>query len=303
MDDDEPTVRSRELGLAVHHAMRAAGLNQTDLARKLKWVPSRVSRMLSGKRRVSPVDMSAVLAVLDITGPKRHELLRLAAEAAQPGWWQEYGDRLPTELRTLSDHEDAAIAVTSFETTLVPGLLQTIDYMSALMAAEPAIPDVEISDRVLARQRRQEVFNKLYPATFHFFIDEYIVRRAGAGREVMSEQVHHLLRMSVRPTVEIRVIPDAVGFHAGIQPFQIMEFTEISPVVHIESQTSVLFLERPDTIAAYRRTVAELSKVALNEGQSRSWLATLATELGEPREDHDAQRRAGIHELEEEFPI
>ena len=300
MDDDEPTVRSRELGLALHRAMRVAGMNQTALAGKLKWAPSRVSRMLSGKRRASLVDISAVLAVLDITGPKRQELLRIAADAAQPGWWQEYGDRLPTELRTLSDHESAAIAITNFETTVVPGLLQTADYMGALMAVQPSIPVAEIGERMEVRRRRKEVFEN--SAIFRFFLDEYVVRRTGAGREIMSGQVHHLLRMSVRPNVEIRVIPDAVGFHAAFQPFHLMEFTEMSPVVHIEDQTSVLFLERPDTVAAYRRNVAALSKVALDEGQSRTWLASLASELGEPREEHHARRPAGIYELEEEFP-
>ena len=137
MDDDEPTVRSRELGLALHRAMQVAGINQSTLAYKLEWTPSRVSRMLSGKRRVSLLDMSAALAVLGITGPKRRELLRLASDAAQPGWWQEYGDRLPAELCTLSDHENAAIGITNFEPSVIPGLLQTADYMSALMAARP----------------------------------------------------------------------------------------------------------------------------------------------------------------------
>lgn len=301
MDDDEPTVRSRELGLALHRAMQVAGMNQSTLAGKLKWVPSRVSRMLSGKRRVSLVDMSAVLAVLDITGPKRQELLRIAADAAQPGWWQEYGDRLPPELRTLSDHESAAISITNFETAVIPGLLQTAGYMAALIAVAPSIPAGEVEERVQARQRRKEVFEREHPATFRFFVDEYVVRRTGAGREIMSGQVHHLLRMSVRPNVEIRIIPDGVGFHAGRQSFHLMEFTEISPVVHIEDQTSVLFLERPDTVAAYRRNVTALSRVALDEGHSRAWLATLASELGEPREERHAQRSAGIYELEEEF--
>lgn len=180
MDDDEPTVRSHELGLAVHHAMRAAGLNQTDLARKLKWVPSRVSRMLSGKRRVSLVDMSAVLAVLDIAGPKRQELLRLAADAAQPGWWQEYGDRLPPVLHTLHENEERASAIHNFENAIVPGLLQTPTYMRAVMEALPTIPEGEIDDRVEARTLRQRIFDRSrHPARFRFIIDEYAITRVG----------------------------------------------------------------------------------------------------------------------------
>lgn len=274
-------------------------MTQARLVRKLRWPASRVSRMISGKLRVSTVDMSAVLAVLDITGPKRQELLRLAVETAQPGWWQDYGDRLPARLLTLSDHEDAAIAITNFQTVLVPGLLQTAEYTASVMAAMPIIPDEEIEHRVAARQQRKQVFDRRYPPVFRFFIDEYALRRTGAGREIMSGQVHHLLQMAVRPNVEIRVIPDGVGFHAGHTPFHFMEFTEIKPVVHIENQTSVLFLEREDTIGGYRSTIAALSSVALDEGQSRTWLATLANKLGE--EQH-AQRPAGTHELEEKFP-
>lgn len=299
MYDQEPTVRSRELGLALLRAIGTAGLNQSDLASLLAWSPSKVSRMISGKRCASPEDVSAVLAVGRIVGPKRQELLEMARHATERGWWQDFGDRLPPELRTLSDHEDSALVITGFETTVIPGLLQTPEYARALFEATPVIPEAEISDRVLARQRRQRVFDRQFPAQCRFFVDEYAVRRIGAGREIMSDQVHHLLRMSVRPYIEVRVIPDGVGFHAGQQPFQLMEFTEINPVLHIENLTSVLFLERKDTIDSYRRNIAALSKVALDEDRSRSLLADVARELGE--EQH-AQRPAAIFELEEEFP-
>jgi hypothetical protein len=298
MYDHEPTVRSRELGLALLRAIGTAGLNQSDLANVLAWSPSKVSRMISGKRCASPEDVSAVLAIGGIVGPKRQELLEMARHATERGWWQDFGDRLPTELRTLSDHEDSALAITSFENVVIPGLLQTSEYAEGLIKATPVIPESEIKDRVLARQRRQRIFDRQYPAHFRFFIDEYTVRRTGPGPRIMCGQVHHLLRMSVRPYIEIRVIPDAVGFHAGQQPFQLMEFTEINPVLHIENLTSVLFLERSAAIDSYRRNIAALSKVALDEDRSRSWLAEVARQLGE---EHHAHRPAGIFELEEEF--
>ena len=298
MYDHEPTVRSRELGLALLRAIGTAGLNQSDLAELLAWSPSKVSRMISGKRCASPEDVSAVLAVGRIVGPKRQELLEMARHATERGWWQDFGDRLPGEVRTLSDHEDSALTITNFETVVIPGLLQTPEYSTALITANPVIPEAETGDRVMARQRRQRIVDRQYPAQFRFYIDEYAVRRTGAGRRIMSEQVHQLLRMSVRPYIEIRVILDSVGFHAAQKPFQLMEFTEINPVLFIESDTSALFLERKDTIDSYRRTIAGLSKVALDEDRSRSWLAALASELGEERHAH---RPAPIFELEEEF--
>lgn len=172
--------------------------------------------------------------------------------------------------------------------------------MTALMEAAATIPADEVAVRTKARLMRQDVFDRKYGAKFLFFVDEYVVRRTGAGRDIMSSQVHHLLSLSVRPNIEIRVIPDGVGFHAGIRPFKLMEFSEINPVVHVESETSVLFLEREDTIAGYRKIVADLSRIALDEGRSRAWLADLASWLGAPRRDHNAKRPAAIFELEDE---
>jgi transcriptional regulator with XRE-family HTH domain len=297
MRDLEPTVRSRELGLALHRACQTKGMRGTELARRLGWSQGKVSRLFSGKRgSTHRDDISAILAICDITGPKRDELLELSSRAYELSWWQQYGDRLPAELTTLSNYEDAAITITNFETSVIPGLLQTPNYMRALMRHTPAIPLDEVDERIEARQLRQCIFNREHPANFGFYLDEYALLRTGPGEEIMSEQIHHLLRMAVRPYIKIRIIPDAVGFHSGQAAFMIMRFTEIQPLVFIETQTSALFLERKDTIAGYRRIVADLSTVALDEQRSREVLASLACELGEPGEDHHAPS------VEEEFP-
>jgi Domain of unknown function (DUF5753) len=180
----------------------------------------------------------------------------------------------------------------------VPGLLQTAEYMRAILQALPAVPAGEIDKRIWARLRREEVVDRRPPARFQFFIDESALTRTGPGLTIMSEQMYHLLRLSVRPHIEIRIIPDSAGFHAGQMPFHFMEFTELRPVVHIECQTSVLFLERLDTIAGYRRIIGNLDNVALNEEHSRAWLAGLARELGARREEHDERATA----LEEDIP-
>lgn len=278
----------RELGLALRKAMRAAGLENKDVARRLGCSPSKVSYMLSGRRGVSEADVASILAICDVRGAERDRLLRLTREAHESGWWQEYGDRLPAKLRTLIDHEDAAIAITQYQSNLVPGLLQVPNYVRAWMQLSATVPDHEVEERVDARVKRQELLNRRNPAQFRFFIDEYVLRPSSVGSETMSEQVHHLLRMSVRPHVGIRVIPESVGLHAGYAgPFMLMEFAEIKPVVHLDHETSCVFAERPETIRAYRSVLAALAEVALDREQSREWTARLASELGVPREEHD----------------
>jgi transcriptional regulator with XRE-family HTH domain len=289
MSNPRPTVRARELGLALRRAAEAAGMTNRKLAKLLGWSDSRVSRIYTGTRGISVPDLVAVLAVCGIKGPAKQNLIQLAAHAHEPGWWQDYDDRLPATLCTLIDYEDAAIAITSFETMVIPGLLQVPAYAEALMRASVTIPTTEIPERVEARERRKGIFDPLHPPAFRFFVDEYVLRRTGLSREIMSAQLHHMLRMAVRPNVQIRVIPEAVGFHAGRRQFQLMEFTELHPVVHVECDTSVLFLERKPTTAAYRRMVDGLASVALPEEESREWIAGLATRLGEPREEHYEQ--------------
>lgn len=285
MKDRVSTVRMRELGAALRKAMEGAGLEGSRVARKLGWSETKISNILNARRGSTEADIATLLAMCDVGGPERERLLRLTQDSHQIGWWQEYGERLPPKLVTLIDHEDSAVAVSQYQQTLVPGLLQSGDYARTLMRASATIPADEIEERVQARLRRQEIFNRIRPPQFRFFIDWYTVMRPGIPREIMSEQVHHLLRMSVRTPVEIRVVPEAAGFHAGANgSFMLLEFAEIKPVVHLEHETSSLFAEQEETTKAYRAILGALADVALDSEESREWISHLASELGDPSE-------------------
>ena len=288
MRDREPTIRSRELGEGLHRAMQQARLDQKGAARLLGWSQSRVSRLLSGKRGGSEVDVSAFLAVCQVTGAERDRLLAICREQNTQGWLQQHGPRLPKQLLTLIDHENKAVTIDEFEPTLVPGLLQTTDYARALIREMGTYPPDEIEDRVAARLGRQGVFGRERPARFTFFIHEFVLRLPVGGPAVMFEQLQHLLRKATRSYLALRVVPAARGGHAAVAgSFRLMEFAEFRPVAYLESQTASVFLERPEEIAAYRRILGLLAETALGEEESAALIATLATELYADREDHD----------------
>jgi transcriptional regulator with XRE-family HTH domain len=288
MEDREPTIRSRELGDGLRQAMRQAKLDQMGIARKLAWSQSRVSRLLSGKRGGSEVDVSAFLAVAEVTGAERDRLLGICREQNTPGWLQQHGTRLPKQLRTLIDHENKAVTIDTFEPTLVPGLLQTTDYARALIREAGTMPAEETEDRVAARLGRQSLFGRERPARFTFYIHELVLRLPVGGPAVMFEQLEHLLRKATRPYLTLRVVPAARGGHAAAAgAFRLMEFAEFRPVAYLESETTSLFLEKPEEIAAYRRILGLLAQTALSEGESAELIATLATDLYADREDHD----------------
>jgi transcriptional regulator with XRE-family HTH domain len=289
MDDREPTVRARELGDALREAMRGAGLTASQIARRMEWSQSRVSRLLSGKRGGTEYDVLAFLTLCGVVGKERDRLMALCREQYRQSWLQQHGARLPKQLRTLIGHEDKATKISQFESTLVPGLLQTPQYARALLVEAGTVPEEEIGERVDARMGRHALFGRPHPPMLTFFIHEFVLRLPVGGREVMSDQLHHLLRMSVRSYLRLRVVPASRGAHAAIQgSFRLMEFPDIKPVAYLETETSSVFLELPEEISAYRTILARLEDTALDEGQSKEFIANMAIELYADREDQDA---------------
>ncbi|MGH3567029.1 MAG: helix-turn-helix domain-containing protein [Pseudonocardia sp.] len=288
MQDYEPTVRSRELGEGLRRAMERAGLNGKHAAHLLGLSPSWVSRLLSGKRHATAVQVAGFLAICRVTGAERDRLLELCDEQHNPGWFQQHGSRHPQQLVTLIDHETKAVAISNFESTLMPGLLQTGEYARALIRDAGTVPVDEVDDRVAARLARQSLFSQDHPARFIFYIHEPVLRLPVGGPVVMADQLQHLQRMSLRPHLTLRVVPVALGVHAAINgSFLLMEFAEFKPVVYLESEISSLYLETPAEIEAYQRILGVLAETALGVGESGKLIAALATELPADREDHD----------------
>ncbi|MGH3870946.1 MAG: helix-turn-helix domain-containing protein [Pseudonocardiaceae bacterium] len=288
MQDHEPTIRSRELGEGLRRAMERVGLNGKQVAYQLGLSPSWISRLLTGKRSASAVQVAGFLALCRVTGTERDRLLALCDEQHVPGWFQQHGSRLPPQLVTLIDHETKAVAISEFQEPGVHGLLQIGDYARALISRSGNVPAEEVDDRVAARLARQSLFSRRDPPRCTFYLHEFVLRLPVGGPVVMSEQLHHLLRMSMRPFLTLRVVPAAFGAHAAMTgAFTLMEFADFKPVVYLESTTSSLFLETLEEIEAYQSILAALAETALGEGESRELIATLATELYADREDYE----------------
>jgi len=286
MDDRKPTVRSRELGEGLRAAMKSAGMGVRDLGRRLDWPHPRVSHLLSGKRGGSELDVVSVLVACKVKREERERLMTLCRELGTQGWLQQYGSQLPEQLRTYVDHETKATEIWDFHLAVIPGLLQTEDYARAVIRRSVHAPASEVEGRVQARLTRQGIFNRYPPPRITYYIHETVLRVVVGSSAVMSDQLHHLLRMAVRPRLEIRILPCTAGAHAGMAgPFTLMEFPSFTPLVYLEGELSAVFLEQEDQIDGYRRIVAALANTALGPQESKELIAALATELY--REDQD----------------
>ncbi|MDQ3576809.1 MAG: helix-turn-helix domain-containing protein [Actinomycetota bacterium] len=288
MDSREPTIRARELGEGLKAAMDKVGLDRKQTAARMGWSRTKVSRMLRGERGAKPEDVASVLALCGVKGKERLRLLELCKDQHTKGWLQQFGKNLPKQLRTLIDHENQARSIAEFEPFLISGLLQVADYARAVISGNVNVPLDEVEDRVVAKLARQQLLSRDYRPTCIFYLHEFALRLPVGGSTVMSEQMHHLLRMSVRRDLVIRVVPAAYGAHAALSgAFRLMEFENFNPVVYLESETASVFLEFSAEIAAYQSILQALADSALSEGESRELIATLATELYADREEDD----------------
>ena len=280
MIDGRSTVRSRELGTALRLAMERANYSGKRLAELLGWSESRVSRFLTGKLGATEVEVSAMLALLGVIGDRRDQLLRLTREQGALGW-------LPAEQsHALGEHLRKAERIMDFHASSVPYLLQTENYTRAAISRMVNLPFDGIEKLVSERMSDQVVFSRSEPPQCAFYIHELALHLPIGGDDVMSDQLHHLLRMAVRSYVSIRLIPAAVGAHAGLAgSCTLMEFAEFEPVVYLDEEVGGHFMEEPEEISAYHRVFAALSAVALDRTTSKDVIAELASDhYGMPEE-------------------
>lgn len=274
----ESTARTRELGAELRKVRETARYTGKELAWKLGWSASKVSRMETGDRNTSEVDAAVYAAFCGATGDELQRLLDLARECDDGHWLHARGDRLPDELRSLVVQETTAQLIVQYEPLVVPGLVQTEDYARALFDEADLVPKERIEPLVQVRMERQRLLRRPYAPKVTFFVHENALRmRVGTDR-IMHEQMLHLLLVCATPPCRVRVVPASVGARiSGTDAFVWMAHPEHNPVIYVDHLTSSLFLETREDVLAYRRVLDRLAVVALDEGQSRELLASLAS--------------------------
>jgi transcriptional regulator with XRE-family HTH domain len=276
----ESTVRIRLIGAELRRHREAAGLTLTELATRIGIEKSQLSRMETGDRAQKCEDVAGMLAIYGVIGEERRQLLQLSRESDRVGLWQRHSGSLAERIAALQTLESRAIKLIEFQCQLIPGLLQTVPYIRALMRNVGLLDDEEvIGERVAARLFRQAVVRKSGAPEFLAIITEGALRNIVGDAEVMREQLTYLIEAAQRPNIKLRVIPASVGNHPGLEgPFIRMQFHDRRGVVVLVNRTSNLYLEDDSDLVAYNHVLVELLSVALNEEESVALVRELAQE-------------------------
>ena len=258
----------REFGNGVRKAVESTGLTQRRLAELLGWQEAKMSDLLAGKGGVSELEVVSLLSYCRTPVAERDRLLALFHESGS-AWLQIPEDGVPDQVRTLIEHEKSAKEIVVWSLTLVSGVLQTPEYARVVTEASPVIKTEDVATVAAARSARSKLLDG--SRKFVFYIHEFALRLQVGNAEVWREQLAHLLRVSVRTYVSIRVIPASAGIHAGTTGgFYLMKFPKFPPVVFLDSLNCCLFFDDDDTIELYENTLKRLAAAALDEEESRA---------------------------------
>ncbi|WP_017973198.1 helix-turn-helix domain-containing protein [Actinopolyspora halophila] len=274
-----PAPRAYLLGSELRHARTQARMTMRDLAARLDLSHSVIVRWENGSRVPSSDSVSAMCAVLGLSGAERDRLAEMAREAAnEPVNTVSVGSTgEQDQLAALLEYERNAVTITNVSSVLMPGLTQTSDYVRAIVGTESHDVDKWVNMRL---GRKDTITRRRDPAHYVAFLLEAVLHQQIGDRETHIDQLHHLSELGQRDNVEIRVIPATAGWtpaHTG--PFVLLEFAKADPVVHLEHHRSSATLRDSDDVTAYLEARDLLAKTAMTPEDSIEHIAAVANRL------------------------
>ncbi|MFI6548613.1 helix-turn-helix domain-containing protein [Streptomyces prunicolor] len=277
----EPTVRKRKLGFELRRLREAAGLKLDDVLDQTGLPTSKVSRIELARLGIKTDDLNTLLDLYGVDdADKRDALHSLARYGNARGWWQTYRDIISPAYADLISLEADAKDMRTYESALIPGLLQTAAYARATIAAiNMTSTDRDVDALVEVRMARQSVLSRPKPLEFWAVVHEAALRPRIKGNPLlMKEQLQKLLDIQRLPHVLIQVLPLDASPHVGMSgPFTVVGFPETSDlgVVLLEHLTSALYVEDPVEVSRYGGAFDVLRAAALPFDASADLIAQL----------------------------
>lgn len=277
----------RNLGSELRQARTLAGLSGRDLASKIQLSQSKVSRIESGAALPTLPEVLSWADAVQMSDERRSVVLALteAAHTSIQRWTPDLRTRSGTQ-RQIEQTERAARRIATFQSSVIPGLLQTAEYSRRIfeMLHEPPHDLDHLATVVAARVERQQ---SLYDVgrQFEFLITEAALRWRPGTASLLAAQLDRVSTLSTLSNVDIGVLPlDATPEVPYTHAFTMYELTgdEIGELVDVEVIHGSLQLFDGDDIDAYRRRWAKLRRVAVYGGEARALLHHLIAELHAP---------------------
>ncbi|TGB05716.1 helix-turn-helix transcriptional regulator [Streptomyces sp. MZ04] len=260
------TERQRRLGSELRKLREAAGMSVNAASARIGMGAAHLSHVEAARTAISADRLTALLYAYDVRSEPYAEALAAMSESDGKGWWTEYRKDLPQHTLDLAELESRATGIQSYETLLIPGLLQTEAYMRALFhSSRPGASPAEIETLVGYRRARQQIVADDSRTTVHAVIHEAALRITVGSAGVMREQLTHLVRAAQRTGTTIQILPFDAGARAWFGT-PLLVLGSVAPgleTVMLEHPAAPLLLGDDESIARYKSTFDSLSRNSL----------------------------------------
>ncbi|MEU4743303.1 DUF5753 domain-containing protein [Actinosynnema sp. NPDC023658] len=209
----------RKLGALMEGYLAQSGIKADKVIKEVRTSRSTWNRMIAGEARPRWATFIAILAVMKVSDEDRERALALWEVADDEAAPIEHAALLPKSyLRFRRDEAEAVIERTA-DAVLIPGLLQTPEYASAVAVGNRFLLPGENWDEKAGPERRDRqglLRRQPEPLILHALIDEAALRREIGGPEIMRAQWEHLLQAVQWQNVTIQVIPNGAGAYGAL---------------------------------------------------------------------------------------
>jgi transcriptional regulator with XRE-family HTH domain len=249
------------LGKRLRELREQAGLKAKELAEALGWHPTKISKIENGKQ--TPVD-TEIEAWTRATNSEPETANLVASVHTLEVQYAEWRRVMRTGVRPrqneLAELDQKTRFFRVFESTVIPGLLQTSEYARARFAEAIRTFHLtnDISEAVEGRMKRQDIFYRL-DKRFHFVLTEAALRFRLCPPAVMLGQLDRLMSLSSLPNVRLGIISFKTAY--TVSPWHGFWLYDDQKVL-VETYSAGLNLAQPQEIELYRRIFGELAEVA-----------------------------------------
>ncbi|MBT2471875.1 helix-turn-helix domain-containing protein [Streptomyces sp. ISL-66] len=251
-------------GSELRRLREEAGLKQGQLGAIVFCAASLIGQIETA-RKVPTRDFSERVDAALGTGGVFSRLVGLVLRSQLPTWFQAYAEM-----------EARATYISTFQAQLVYGLLQTPDYARAVLGVRK---EGNLDARVAARMERQRILEREHPPLMWVVLSEAVLHQEIGGREVMRNQLAHLLELRSREWVKVQILPFEAGAHAGLPgSFTVLRFEDDPDLIYTEDFVQGHMTANPQALREGSLRYDHLQAAALSVEDSAARIARVMEE-------------------------
>ncbi|WP_328298390.1 helix-turn-helix domain-containing protein [Streptomyces sp. NBC_00435] len=251
-------------GSELRRLREAAGLKQGQLGAIVFCAASLIGQIETA-RKVPTREFSERIDAALGTGGVFSRLVGLVLRSQLPTWFQAYAEM-----------EAKAAYISTFQAQLIYGLLQTEAYARAVLGVRH---EKGLDAQVAARMERQRILEREQPPLMWVVLSEATLHQEVGGREVMRDQLAHLLGLRDREWVRVQILPFEAGAHAGLPgTFTLLRFEDDPDIVYTEDFVQGHMTANPAALREGSLRYDHLQAAALSVEKSAGLIARVMEE-------------------------